>query len=196
MYLLLAVLVIAFSLVARLFYIIHSFRKYEEQVPFVPSPRFAIKKMIEYSGIADINCSSRFYAIDLGSGTGKIVFNLARQTGDNTIIHGVEKSRILHYIAKIRCFFNKNNRRIELQLGSFENVNLSGYTHLFVFLNRPILNSLYTKFKNELSAGSKLYSYMFEMKNHNCFVVNKIALGGKEVLWEYIKKNNDSCTGD
>src|SRR3990167_5518198 len=76
-------LLVAYFMVFRVFYILTTFKK---QVPYVPTPRRAIKKMVEASGIveqANANSKTIVKVIDLGCGTGKMLFHIARLTPKN-----------------------------------------------------------------------------------------------------------------
>lgn len=185
-------LLVAYFMVFRVFYILTTFKK---QVPYVPSPRRAIKKMVEASGIveqAKANSKTVVKVIDLGCGTGKMIFHIARLTPKNARLYGIEQSRLLYYCSKLRLFFSPRKSRVTFLRGNWSTVNLDAFNYTFLFLTTPGFNSLLSKFKNELSAGSKVISYLFSLPDtadvKNIFDVQKVAWRGKDRVFVYTRK--------
>ena len=187
-------LLVAYFMVFRVFYILTTFKK---QVPYVPTPRRAIKKMLEASGIveqANANSKTIVKVIDLGCGTGKMLFHIARLTPKNARLYGIEQSRLLYYCSKLRLFFSPRKSRIDFIHGNWSTINLSEFKYAFLFLTTPGFNSLFPKFKNELLAGSKVTSYLFSLPDTpevtSIFDVQKVAWRGKDRVFVYTKNKS------
>lgn len=180
-----------FIIIFRLFYIINSFYK-KNTVPYVPTPRFIIKQMIESSRINHKAQNKIIKAVDLGSGAGKMVFYIAAHTFKNVKICGIEKSKLLYCISKFRWFFSPNKKRIKLALGSWEEVDLSNFDFLFLFLNNNALKSLLPKFKQETKPSVKIIIYMFALPKNDIFDEEQIKFKG-EKIFVYNKIKLESC---
>lgn len=191
-------LLVAYFMVFRVLYILSTFKK---QVPYVPAPRRAIKKMVEASGIVEqAKGKSRTLVkvIDLGSGTGKMILHIARLTPENVQLYGIEQSRLLHFCSKLRRHFSPRKSRITLRLGNWSTVHLKEFNYVFLFLTTPGFNSLLAKFKSELLAGSKVISYLFSLPDteevKKFLNEQKIAWRGKNRVFVYTKKDSPNNT--
>ncbi len=159
------ILLLAYFALARLFYIFTTLRS---PVPYVPTPRGAIKKMAEVSGLIDYTASGSkepIEIVDLGSGSGKMLFHLARYAPKNAALVGIEKSRLLSIVARARRLVSKHRHKITLIQNNWTNFNLRDTRYVFVFLTRPALESLRVKFETELPKNALIASYMFQMKS-------------------------------
>lgn len=159
------ILILAYFALARLFYIFTTLR---HTVPYVPTPRGAIKKMAGASGmLADTGAkrTELFEIVDMGSGTGKMLFCLAGYAPKNARLVGVEKSGLLSLIASARRLASKHKHNITLVQGDWANINLSNTRYVFIFLTGPAIESLRAKFETELQKNTVIASYMFQMKS-------------------------------
>ena len=170
-----------FIITIRLFYIINSFHK-KDSVPYVPTPRFIIKQMIESSKINNMAQNKIVKAVDLGSGTGKIVFYIAAHTLKNVKICGIEKSKLLCRISKLRLFFSPNKKRTKLMAGSWDEINLDEFDFLFLFLNNNALKSLLPKFQQETKSSVKIITYMFALPPNDIFDEEQIKSKGEKIF--------------
>lgn len=170
-----------FIIIFRLFYIINSFYK-KNTVPYVPTPRFIIKQMIESSKINHKAQNKIVKAVDLGSGTGKMVFCIAAHTLKNVKICGIEKSRLLYYISKLRWFFNPNKKRIKLMAGSWDEIKLDEFDFLFLFLNTNALKSLLPKLALETKPSVKIIIYMFALPKNDIFDEKQIKFKREKIF--------------
>lgn len=159
------ILCAAYIAIARLFYIFTTLRN---RVPYVPTPRGAIKKMVTTSGLlseTSAQSPQQCEIVDMGSGTGKMLFCLARYAPKNAALVGIEKSRLLFTIASARRMVSKHKCRITLIHGDWHNRNLRAARYVFLFLTKDALESLRAKFETELSKNAVIASYMFQMRS-------------------------------
>ncbi|HCE86690.1 MAG: hypothetical protein A2249_03115 [Candidatus Jacksonbacteria bacterium RIFOXYA2_FULL_44_7] len=159
------ILLLAYFALARLFYIFTTLRA---AVPYVPTPRGAIKKMAEVSGLTDCTMGRSkepIEIVDLGSGSGKMLFHLARYAPKNAALIGIEKSRLLSIVARARRLASKHRHKITLIQNDWTNFDLRNARYVFIFLTRPSIESLRVKFETELQKNACIASYMFQMKS-------------------------------
>ncbi len=151
-------------MVCRLFYIFWSF---QNNVPFVPTPRHIIKKMI----IAADNHTNKPLKkiIDLGSGTGKMLFHLAEIIPTPASFYGIERSRLLYAVACARSFFSRNKKRIVFFRDDWNNHSIKSYDAVFVFLTNHGMAALLPKFSSELVSGAMIVAYMFPLPANDAF---------------------------
>jgi len=179
------ILITGFIIIIRLFYIISTFYQ-KKTVPYVPTPKSVVKKMVQNSGLLKaVDQQRTVRIIDLGSGTGKMVFYLAKNTPKNIKIYGVEKSKLLYLIAKTRCFFSANKRRIYLTCNNWDKINLTDFDFIFCFLVRKVFKELLPKFRKELKKETKIISYLFPLPANNFFTEKIFKLNKKDNLFIY-----------
>jgi phospholipid N-methyltransferase len=167
--------------VAILGYLAFVMLSFKNIVPYVPSPRKAIKKMIE---VAQIKNGDE--VADLGSGTGKIIIAAAKKHKANLFI-GIEKSIFLRTITKIKLFFHPVlKKRIQIIKSDFFNFNLNEFEVIFCFLTPEALRILTPRFK-ALRSGTKIISYMFHLDNNEGFDEEIIHLTAKDSIYIYTK---------
>jgi len=95
---------------------------WNQVLPFVPIKRVYAKKMVE---LLELNKDDR--VVDIGSGWGSLIFQLAKQ---DVSVTGIEKSRTLHMIASFRRLVSPNKKRITLIKGNAFDQTYSGFTHI------------------------------------------------------------------
>ncbi len=159
------ILLIAYFALARLFYIFTTLRS---PVPYVPTPRGAIKKMAEVSGLigyTKLGLQEPIKIVDLGSGSGKMLFHLARYAPKNSRLVGIEKSLLLSMIARARRLVSKHRNQITLIQNDWTNFDLRNARYVFIFLTKSAVESLRVKFETELQKNAAIASYMFQMKS-------------------------------
>ena len=151
-------------MVCRLFYI---FWLFQNDVPFVPTPRRIIKKMA-LAAKSHTNKPLR-KIIDLGSGTGKMLFHLAGILPAPVVFYGIEQSWLLYAAACARSFFSRNKKRIVFLRDDWSNHSLESYDAVFVFLTNAGMSALLSKFSSELVSGAVIVAYMFPLPENNTF---------------------------
>jgi len=152
-------------------------------VPFVPTPRKIVREMID---LADIKDKERIG--DLGSGSGRIIFAVAKAHKKNLVI-GVETSWTLRTISKFFLFFRFFiKRRVQIINQDFFNLDLQQFDVIFCFLTPEALRILAPKFQF-LKPGSRLISYMFPLEESSNFKEDIAEVTSKDTIYLYRKIN-------
>lgn len=154
------------------FYMGYVMQSFKNPVPYVPTNRKTIRKMIEAAGIKN---GDRI--IDIGSGTGRIVFAVAKKHDGEVI--GIEKSPILYLISRLKLLF-QNKKKIKFVKGDFTQYPLNGINIVMCFLTPEGLSIIEKKLTDELSAGAKIVSHLFPLKNATGFKETKVLLNKKK----------------
>lgn len=120
--------------------------------PWEPTDKKTLGKMAEF---AKIKKGEKI--VDLGSGTGTIVIEFAR----NPLVkeaHGYEINPILVWISRIRIKNLGLQKKAFIHFGNFMNKDLSKFDVVFIFQIFTIMPSLEKKLKKELKKGSRIVS--------------------------------------
>ena len=178
-------LLTGFFTICRLFYIFWTFNR--GGVPYVPTPRGIIKKMVL---LGQSHAEKPMQKIaDIGSGSGKMLFHLARRMPPPIVCFGIERSWMLYSIARLRRFFSAQKKRIVLIHNSWNNQSLKRYDAVFLFLTTQGMTELLPKFSQELEPGAIIASYMFPLPPNDAFYEHRYnyakALGR---IFVYVKK--------
>lgn len=168
----------AIIILGTIAFIMVSFRN---TVPFVPTPRRVIRKMIELAAILP---NERI--CDLGSGSGRIIFGVAKKHKQNLVI-GYEKSFTLRCVSKfwlwIRPWLKK---RVQIVSANFFNIELHDFDVIFCFVTPAGLRMLASKFQT-LKPGSRIVSYMFPLENSENFQEVIEHISDKDSIYYYKK---------
>ncbi len=171
-------LIALFAVFGILGFIMASFRN---KVPFVPSPRKVVRKMVD---LADARPGEKI--CDLGSGTGRILFEAARQYPQN-MIYGIENSLTLRIVSGFLLVLHPLARkRIKIVNRDFFNVDLHNLDVIFCFLTPEALRILAPKFQ-ALKTGSRIIAYMFPLENQENFTEAIEHVGDKDTIYYYKK---------
>ena len=173
-------LLLALILIIYLLNTVLSFRKL---VPYVPTPYKIIKKMIR---LADIKPADKI--IDLGSGSGRIILEIAKKFPNQ--ITGIDNSPILIFITRWRFWLHKifgrlKTKNYQIIKTDFLNYDLSQETLIFCFLTNQAMEKLAANFEN-LPGGSKIISYHFHL-NSDKFRQQRIDIKGRTKIYIYVK---------
>jgi precorrin-6B methylase 2 len=123
---------------------------------------------------------------DLGSGTGRIIFAIAKYHRENLII-GIEKSPTLRLVSKFfRWFHLGSKKRIQIVNQDFFNIDLFEFDVIFCFVTPEALRMLAPKFQT-LKAGSRIISYMFPLENKQDFFESVDHVSEKDSIYYYKK---------
>ncbi|MDD5433462.1 MAG: methyltransferase domain-containing protein [Candidatus Pacebacteria bacterium] len=93
---------------------------------------------------------------DLGSGTGSLLFYLAKNYKVQCV--GVEISPVLYLYSKIKSLFYKN---ISIKFNNFFNYNLAGCDVVYFYLHPKLMPKIIQKLQKELKPGALVISYGF-----------------------------------
>ena len=123
-----------FLIVLYVIFIMFSFRNI---VPYVPTPRRVIRLMIE---LGEVKKNDKI--VDLGSGTGRIIIEVAKKHRNNLII-GVEKSFILRTVTKFRLLFHPIlKKRVQIIKHDFFNLDMFPVNYFIILY--IIINCFFT----------------------------------------------------
>lgn len=173
-------LTLTLILIIYLINIIFSFKKL---VPYVPTPYRIIKKMIE---LAEIKPEDKI--IDLGSGSGRIILKIAQKYPNQ--ITGIDNSRVLVIITKIRFWLNKffgrlKSRSYQVNRTDFLKFDLTDYNLVFCFLTNTAMEKLRPNFE-KLPNGARIISYHFHFTSDK-FIEKKVQISKREKVFIYSK---------
>ena len=146
-FLLLAVFVTALAAVA---YFV--FASFVYGAGYQPTPRRVVERMLEYAEVA-----SHDRVVDLGAGTGAIVFRAARERGATVLGVEVEPIRIL--ILRLRRLIGGPRGRVTIHWGNMFDVDLSTADVVTCFLWPGAMQKLRPKFERELAEGARVVSH-------------------------------------
>jgi len=127
--------------------------------PWVPTFKRDVEKVLD-----DAELSERTRYIELGCGDGRLVAAAARR---GAVATGYEINPLLWMIAWCRNLPHKN---AHIQLGNFWRQPLNSYDVVVVFLMPKFMKRLENKALAELTAGSRLVSYVFPLPNHKAVI--------------------------
>jgi SAM-dependent methyltransferase len=138
--------------------------------PFVITKKENIDQIVKfinekYKDTSESNTASKNKPpkiIDLGSGTGDICIQLAKEGYDVT---GIEINSFLVLISKIRAKINDVEKATNFFKGNFWEHDLKKYNCVIVYGISYIMDSLEEKLKSELKPGSIIISNYFEFSN-------------------------------
>ena len=125
-------------------------------VPFVP----LTKKQLEVIN-KHIKLKSTDRIIDLGCGDGRVLRIFEKQGVKD--LTGYEINFWIYLLARIKNKISKSKSKIYFK--DFKKVGLSEYNIVFCYLSDYCMNSLREKFDKELRPGTKIISYLFEVKD-------------------------------
>ncbi len=125
-------------------------------VPFVPLNKrqlLAVNKCIKLKAGDKV--------VDLGCGDGRVLRMFEKQGVKD--LTGYEINFWAYLLAKIKNKFLKSKSKIYFK--NFNKAKLSEYNIIFCYLLPGYVNFLKEKFDRELKPGTKIISYVFEIKN-------------------------------
>ena len=116
--------------------------------PYAPSDERKIARMLALA-----NLKKNDHVVDIGSGDGKILIELAKR-GMNAA--GYEINPILFHLSKINIRRKKLERKIVVYKKNFWRVDLSSFDVVIVFGMPRIMGALEKKLQSELRPGSRV----------------------------------------
>lgn len=99
--------------------------------------------------------------LDLGSGTGRVVFALAKQY-PQVEFTGIEYAPIPCFISKIKAFFLRCDN-VQFTLGDFWKEDLSQYQMVYAYLSPAPMSKLWEKIVKEMQPNTLFISNSFEI---------------------------------
>ncbi len=127
--------------------------------PWAPWWRTNSKTARAVCKLGSIN--SKDFIIDLGCGDGEVLIQAAKLGARGV---GIEIDPIRYLIAKVRGDINKVPQKIKFKRGNFFNEDISSASVIIVYLVPKTLEKLVPKFKKELKKGTRIVSFVYEIK--------------------------------
>jgi SAM-dependent methyltransferase len=132
---------------------------FRTQVPYYPSGKRA------WDAVAALLPQQRpVYLIDIGSGLGGLVLDLARRRPESTFA-GIELAPLPWLVSRLRAQLapSTNARFVR---GDYERLDLGDYDAVFAYLSPAAMGALWRKARAEMRPGSLLLSYEFGIADH------------------------------
>jgi SAM-dependent methyltransferase len=118
---------------------------FRTQVPYFPSGRRA------WDAVAGVLPQGRpVYLVDIGSGLGGLVLDLARRRPESTFV-GIELAPLPWLVSRLRAPF----------AGDYEGLDFADYDVVFAYLSPAAMEALWRKASAEMRPGTLLLSYEF-----------------------------------
>ncbi|MCC7357331.1 hypothetical protein IT408_02375 [Candidatus Uhrbacteria bacterium] len=125
--------------------------------PWVPTKRRDLDRINE---LMDIHPG--MHVMDLGCGTGGVLFYLARHHPDATF-EGIELSFLFYFICVIRKYLQKATN-VHFRLGNVFTATIVKADRMYLFgTPRGLSQKLKEKLKKELKPDARIITYCFEM---------------------------------
>jgi SAM-dependent methyltransferase len=126
---------------------------FRTQVPYYPSGP-ALRPLV--AGLIPEEGAPR--VIDIGSGFGGLVLDLARRRPDATV-EGIELAPLPWLVSASRAVFTRS--RATFRRGDYEALDFGRYDLVFAYLSPAAMDALWRKAQREMRPGSVLASYEF-----------------------------------
>ena len=140
-------------LAAFLFLLALYWSTFRTQVPYYPSGR---RVWDEVARLLPANRPVR--AIDIGSGLGGLVLDLARRRPESRF-DGIELAPLPWIVSRLRAKLSGSGARF--LRGDYDNLDFAEYDLVFAYLSPAAMSALYKKAARELRPGAMLLSYEF-----------------------------------
>lgn len=141
------------ALAAFLFLLVLYWSTFRTQVPYYPSGK---RVWDEVAKLLPQNRPAR--AIDIGSGLGGLVLELARRRPDSRF-EGIELAPLPWAASRLRATLSGSQARF--LLGDYEKLNFADYDLVFAYLSPAAMSALWRKAAREMRPGTLLLSYEF-----------------------------------
>lgn len=136
-----------------LFMLVLYWSTFRTQVPYYPSGKAAWDAVA-----AHLPQNRPVSFIDIGSGLGGLVLDLAQRRADMTAA-GIELAPLPWLASWLRAKLT-NSRAVFLR-GDYERLDFADYDAVFAYLSPAAMTALWRKAKNEMRPGAMLMSYEF-----------------------------------
>lgn len=128
--------------------------------PWAPWWRTSHKTAQAICKLAKIKKGDLIY--DLGSGDGTALITAVKEFGASGI--GIEIDPLRYWVSKIRIKKNGLSNTITVVRKDFFKQNIKDADVIFVYLVPKALDKLLPKFRKELKKGTRIISFVYEMK--------------------------------
>lgn len=151
-----SLIMVAGAVLVALFYILGGMGFFWSRfsVPYVPSKRKTVRKMIQVAKI-----KGEEVVVDLGCGDGRIVFAADRAGAKKSI--GIEISPFVYLIARCKKFFSRT-RNTHILFGNFyKHPDVLSADILFMFLLPGAMEKFFLDIWPKLNPGTRIISNAF-----------------------------------
>lgn len=128
---------------------------FRTQVPFYPSRLNVWQQVLQL-----LPHERHIRMVDIGSGLGDLVMYMARSKPGSYFL-GVEIAPLPWLVSVVRKFFKKSSA--DFKLSDYHALSFSDFDVVFAYLSPAAMQALWQKAALEMSAGSLLISYEFEI---------------------------------
>jgi hypothetical protein len=129
---------------------------FRTQVPYYPSRRSAWDKVAEL-----LPQERPLKVIDIGSGLGGFVLDLARRRPDCQV-SGIELAPLPWLASSLRALLSRSSARF--LRGDYDGLDFAAYDVVFAYLSPAAMGALWRKASQEMRPGSILLSYEFTIE--------------------------------
>ena len=144
-------------LVAFLLFFILYWHTYRTQVPYFPSGNAVRDAVVQL-----LPADRALRVVDIGSGLGGLVLDLASKRKDSEII-GVELAPLPWLISWLRAHLSRSQGRFVR--ADYAYLDFSQFDVVFAYLSPAVMTSLWEKARMEMRPGSLLLSNEFTIEN-------------------------------
>jgi SAM-dependent methyltransferase len=143
----------ALMLGAFVFLLLLYWSTFRTQVPYYPSGPWV------WNEVARLLPADRpVCAIDIGSGLGGLVLELARRRPESTLV-GIELAPLPWLVSWLRAFIGGSGARFVR--GDYQHLDFANYDAVFAYLSPAAMSALWHKAAREMRPGAILLSYEF-----------------------------------
>ncbi|MBI4276671.1 class I SAM-dependent methyltransferase [Candidatus Uhrbacteria bacterium] len=173
-------LLIALCGMGILIYILYVLFTVHRPVPYVPTPYAVIRAMIDAAAL-----TARDRVVDLGSGSGRIVVEVARRV--SVTVTGVEYSPLLLFAARLRALVTRRRGRIQWLQGDMYAFPLRDTTAVLCFLTGDALRRLAPAFAS-MARGSRVVTHKFEAPLRDGWERRVVPIRRYSAIYVYTKQ--------
>lgn len=125
--------------------------------PFVPTAKKDFERISKLAGVIG---EKKLTFIELGCGSGRVLFNFAKRFSDLNII-GVEMNPFLFFIAKLKASDPSLKSIVTIKLSSLYTTDLQSADIIYFYLMPKVMSKIRLKLEQEIKSGTKIISYAF-----------------------------------
>jgi len=174
-------LFLIFCLVLLLGYLGYVMMTFKNFIPFVPTSKKVARKMVE-----KVALKPGEKACDLGSGSGSLIIELARQYPNNEIT-GYEIAPFLRFVSKIKMALAfLKNKKVKVINQDMFTVDLSQYDAIVYFLIPKAMIKLMPQLK-QMKIGSRIVSSSFPLPSAEEWTEEPIHISERTSIFAYTK---------
>jgi Methyltransferase domain len=165
-------------LIAFLFLLGLYWSTFRTQVPFYPSGPSV------WSAVAELLPAGRpVRLVDIGSGLGGLVLNLAARRPDSEFI-GIELAPLPWLWSRLRAAAKRSGARFVR--GDYEHLDFADYDVVFAYLSPAVMTALWRKAEREMRPGTMLLSYEFGIDGKTpSKTISATAVGPALYVWYF-----------